>query len=145
MSVNLKTNLSIKKKIVVNGHEYGSVEELPDDLRQAYNRAMSTVPELSKAKIVFNGREYGSKEEMPSEVRSIYEIAMAAAKMKFPFQEWKSDEKAPISPAGVWKKEFTPSEKAVAKVSVSGSGTRWFLLGLGIFLGLGVLYFLNLR
>jgi len=137
MSVDIKTNVSVKRKIVVNGHEYGNVEELPGDLRQAYDRAMSAMPGSSKVKIVFNGKEYESKDEMPSDVRRIYEGAIAATKMRFSFQEWKSDQKTPISPAG--------GKDAFGKVGASASGARWFILGLGILLGFTALYFLSIK
>jgi len=129
----------------VNGHEYGSAEELPEDLRQAYERAMSAGSGPSKVKIVFNGNEYGSVDEMSSDVRRTYEGALAAVKTEFPFHEWKSEEKKPISPAGGWKEEFSLSKKAVGKLSVSSSGARWFILGIGILFGLAALYFLNIK
>lgn len=83
----------VNQKFIVNGREYGSVEELPADVRQAYERAMAAVPHGNAAgaaeaaprevrtvvnsKIVFNGQEYSSVDAMPPEVRSVYEGLMS--------------------------------------------------------------------
>jgi hypothetical protein len=134
MSVNIKTNVNVKKKIVVNGHEYGGAEELPEDLRKAYDQAMSAASASSKVKIVLNGKEYGSVGEMSSDVRRIYEGAMAAVKTELPFHKWKAREEGFAPPAGGWEKGFSFSERAAGKVSVSRSWVRWLILGFGILL-----------
>ena len=36
--------VSVKTRIVVNGEEYGSVEELPPEVRAIYEKAMAAVP-----------------------------------------------------------------------------------------------------
>jgi hypothetical protein len=85
-------------KITFNGKEYESVDDMPPEERQTYERMMamienkgqasaSDVPEggpLSNVatsfkvttRIVFNGKEYGSVEEMPAADRQTYERAM---------------------------------------------------------------------
>ncbi len=140
MSVDIKTNVSIKKKIVVNGHEYSSEEELPEELRKAYNQAMRAAPASPKAKIVINGKEYGSVGEMSSDVRQIYEGAMAAAKMEFPFHKWKAGGEGFAPPAGGWEKGFSLSGRTAGKVSASRSWVPWFVLGFGISLVLIAVY-----
>jgi hypothetical protein len=80
------TKITIRKKIVVNGREYQAVEEMPENIRHAYEKAMATAasrsqsvgPTSSQVKIVFNGREYNSKDQMPPEIRQMYDVAMAA-------------------------------------------------------------------
>jgi hypothetical protein len=80
------------KKIIFNGREYSSVDEMPPDVREAYERITRTfadsdgdgVPDVleglagntvstTTSKIVVNGREYSSVDEMPPDVRQIYE------------------------------------------------------------------------
>jgi hypothetical protein len=86
-----------RSRIVVNGREYGSVEEMPPDVRQAYERMRSAVVDsdgdgvpdrfegkdanfvsVTRQRIVVNGREYGSVEEMPPDVRRAFESAREA-------------------------------------------------------------------
>jgi len=75
----MKVNLDVKRKFVANGKEYGSVEEMPPELREAYEKATRSSaglkiekPQVSvKTKIVFNDREYDSLEAMPADVRRV--------------------------------------------------------------------------
>ncbi len=85
----------MESKIVFNGREYASVNDMPPDVREAYERITKTfadsdgdgVPDViehlsgdtvstTTSKIVVNGREYASVDEMPSDVRQIYERMM---------------------------------------------------------------------
>ena len=77
----MNVNINIKHKLIVNGKEYGSLDELPQDLRQAYERALAAKgPAMAaQAKIVFQGKEYASAEEMPEDLRQLYRLAIAAA------------------------------------------------------------------
>ncbi len=88
----MATNISVKTRIRVNGREYASVEEMPADIRQTYERALAMsaggahggllgsvagrVTAVS-TKIVFNGQEYTSAEHMPAAVRRLYEDVIA--------------------------------------------------------------------
>lgn len=81
----MSINISIKKKFVVNGREYGSIDEMPDNIRDAYRKAMegldagrSSPPPPASARIVFNGQEYADTEAMPPDVRQAYESIMEA-------------------------------------------------------------------
>lgn len=92
-------------KITFNGKEYSSVDEMPPDVRQAYEKVIQVfqdkdhdgVPDIfqgsaqntqdaqrivinqsSFTKIIFNGKEYSSVDEMPPNVRQAYEQAMSA-------------------------------------------------------------------
>jgi hypothetical protein len=38
----MKVNFNIKRKIVVNGKEYNSVEDMPLELREAYEKAVGS-------------------------------------------------------------------------------------------------------
>ncbi len=91
----------MKAKIIVNGREYDSVEDLPPELRQNYERAMSLladsnangVPDIMEgmvspsapvqvqtvqtSRIVYEGREYNSPTDLPPEARRRYEQALS--------------------------------------------------------------------
>jgi hypothetical protein len=92
------TNVVVKTSIRVNGREYASVDEMPADARQAYERARESITSaqhggplgllgkgapgdahrLLDAAIVFNGQGYASVDEMPAVARQLYEGVMAA-------------------------------------------------------------------
>ena len=82
-------------RIRFNGQNYKSVDEMPPEVRQAYERMMGMmadkngdgVPDLfegtggtslsvTNSRIIFNGQEYGSVDEMPPDARRAFEDAM---------------------------------------------------------------------
>ncbi|MEY2526374.1 MAG: hypothetical protein QOE73_1145 [Verrucomicrobiota bacterium] len=78
---------NLKAKIRVNGKEYGSAEEMPAKIREAYTRAIGETALLRSgarlatklnAKIIFNGVEYSSPGEMPVAERRLYQDTLAA-------------------------------------------------------------------
>jgi hypothetical protein len=81
-AMNVKVN--VKRKFIVNGKEYGSVEEMPEAIRQAYEKAVANtgsrepgnITSIASSKIVFNGQEYASVDAMPPDVRQMYETVM---------------------------------------------------------------------
>ena len=80
-------------RIIYNGVEYASVEEMPPDVRFAYEQAMvrfadenrDGIPDVvqkgstseirveSRTRYVVNGQEYGSLDEMPANIRQTIE------------------------------------------------------------------------
>ncbi len=70
--------VNVRWKFKVNGKEYGSVEEMPGDIREAYEKAKGT-SRIAAGKVVFNGQEYESVDAMPIEVRRVYDKVMEAA------------------------------------------------------------------
>ena len=72
MSIDINLKFNVKRKFNVNGKEYGSVEEMPANIRQAYDKAL----ESRKGKIMFNGKKYENVEAMPPDVRQTYEEMM---------------------------------------------------------------------
>ncbi|HVN32881.1 MAG TPA: hypothetical protein VMT45_12940 [Thermoanaerobaculaceae bacterium] len=86
LKVNVKGSINIKRRIVVNGKEYSSVEEMPEDIRCAYELAISGAaheahgihPGVAQTRVIFNGQEYESVEEMPEDIRGMYTAAMLA-------------------------------------------------------------------
>jgi hypothetical protein len=79
---------NVKRKYVVNGKEYGSPEEMPAAIREAYEKAVGkaqgmphgNISSISSGNIVFNGQEYESVGSMPPDVRQMYETIMNAVK-----------------------------------------------------------------
>ena len=83
-------------KIVFNGKEYSSVEEMPADVRREYekiaglleDRDHDGIPDIvqrmggtqqvtvTQTRIVYDGKAYGSVDELPPEARQTYEEAM---------------------------------------------------------------------
>ena len=76
MKVNVKVN--VKKKYIVNGKEYDSIEHMPDDIRLAFEKGqtLQTKESVSDARIIFNGQEYESMDAMPDDVRNTYETVL---------------------------------------------------------------------
>ena len=70
MKINLQTKIKYK------GQEYSSVEELPPEVRAAYEKAIATGGASVSTKIVFNGQEYASLDQMPAAERQLYEDAL---------------------------------------------------------------------
>lgn len=70
-----------KKPIVVAGKTYGSIEEMPPEVRRVYDLAVTAQSEaVAKAgiKVVFNGKEYPSLDSMPEDVRKLYQNQQVA-------------------------------------------------------------------
>jgi len=89
----METKITFRTRFKFNGKEYDSVDAMPPEVREAYERAMSAVAHAgenktplvnirttTKMKIIFNGQEYASVDEMPPEIRPLYEAAIAAVK-----------------------------------------------------------------
>jgi len=90
MGINFSFNVT--KKIIVNGREYGSIDEVPEDIRHVFEQkgnAAGTgsgpvVRKSSTFKINFNGKEYSGVGEMPEDERRLYSFAMNAVDGKSP-------------------------------------------------------------
>lgn len=131
--------VTVKTRFKVNGKEYGSLEELPPDIRDAYEKAMAAkgggplaggAP--GSAKVTFNGREYASLDEMPPEERRMYEEFLAAV------------EREPGVQPGAAPIPLEPPQIAVPIVpgGTAGGGSSWFWKALGLLVLLAGLLFL---
>lgn len=78
---------TFKTKIQFNGHEYASADEMPIDVRVAYERAIHETPALHsgarlaaklKAKIIVNDTEFNHAGEMSVDDRHLYHEALEA-------------------------------------------------------------------
>jgi hypothetical protein len=81
----MPVNFNVKTKIKINGKEYNSPDEMPPDVRNLYDKAVSnrqTIPANTQIKtnsrITFNGQTFNSLDEMPADVRRIYDDVMSA-------------------------------------------------------------------
>jgi hypothetical protein len=147
LGVNVKGN--IKRKIVVNGREYSSVEEMPEDIRRAFERAIAGTSGAgvggAATRIVFNGREYGSVTEMPEDVRRLYDDAMSMVQDNERIKVGSRDafERAP-APLGPDSGSRAPLPSA-APIEVGGAPSsqlvRLVMAGIVIVMLLGALYY----
>ena len=48
MKVKVNFNVNVKRKYVVDGKEYSSIEEMPADIRQAFERAKHASPGIDQ-------------------------------------------------------------------------------------------------
>jgi hypothetical protein len=78
---------TFKPKIQFDGHEYGSADEMPLDVRAAYDRAVHETPVLHSgarlaaklnAKIIVNDTEFNNPGEMSVDDRHLYHEALEA-------------------------------------------------------------------
>ena len=89
----------METRIIFNGKTYSKVEDMPEEVRQAYQQALAHLADADKngipdimergdagnviaiqqSSISFNGREYKSVGEMPAIVRRLFEMAMGQA------------------------------------------------------------------
>ena len=76
----MEFNVNIKRKIKVNGKEYDSLEEVPEQFRQTVQHALDSAgaPGVHR-KITVNGVGYDSVEAMPPDERRLYEDALKKA------------------------------------------------------------------
>ena len=80
-------NTRTKTNIRFNGREYANADEMPSDVRAAYDRAVDEMPPLHsgarlaaklKAKIIVNGTEFNHPGEMSVDDRHLYHEALEA-------------------------------------------------------------------
>ena len=76
-----------KSNIQFNGREYANADEMPVDVRAAYDRAVEEMPPLHSgarlaakrnAKIIVNGNEFNNAGEMSVDDRHLYHEALEA-------------------------------------------------------------------
>jgi hypothetical protein len=80
----MAVQFNVKWKFKVNGKEYGSVDEMPGPVRDAYEKAGKNAPgpghrpilSATTTKIVFNGQEYSNVDAMPADIRQMYQSIM---------------------------------------------------------------------
>jgi hypothetical protein len=83
----MTVKIQVKRTFTVNGKEYASREEMPENIREAYDKALGNVINGQSAshgkptaKIVFNGQEYAGVDSMPADIRQAFEEALSSAR-----------------------------------------------------------------
>ncbi len=81
----MSVKVNLKTRILYQGKEYDSPDDLPPAARQAYEQALAGQPGSSQlkinrigSKITIDGQTYNSIDEIPPEKRGIYETVMAS-------------------------------------------------------------------
>jgi len=77
MGIDFKINVT--RKITVNGKEYESLEDVPEEHRHTVQNAMGMAGTAAPGKMIVNGVGYDSLEAMPPETRRIYDDALRKA------------------------------------------------------------------
>ena len=80
----MSININFKREFTVNAKKYNSIEEMPDDVREIFNKTISAQAGsvnrvIKQTKITFNGTEYKSVDDMPQDVRQFYDKLMTTA------------------------------------------------------------------
>ncbi len=82
----MNINIHGKHRFKINGKEYNSIEEMPDNIREIFKKTIGSqtglVHEISRttrAKIIFNGTEYENVDVIPQDVRQLYENVLKGA------------------------------------------------------------------
>jgi hypothetical protein len=81
------SEIVFKTNITFNGRKYASVEEMPAEIREIYERAIEPMPRSgadpllnvsvkSKVRYVVNGQEYSQVADMPPAVQRLYRRAL---------------------------------------------------------------------
>jgi hypothetical protein len=132
----MAVSLTVKRKFIVNGKEYGSIDELPETIRKALGRQISTnsnkktYSNTTKTKIVFNNQEYANMDAMPQNIRETYQQALQAAGLSA--AEKTPNEVADLSKAFQVQKAIVPLSGSFRALWI------WILLG-GLII---ILYFI---
>ena len=110
-----------KSNIRFNGREYANADEMPSDVRAAYDRAVEDMPPLHSgarlaaklnAKIIVNGNEFNNAGEMSVDDRHLYHEALEAL---FP---------PDIAVSAIQTREIRRKKKSSFLVAVSGCFSR---------------------
>jgi len=141
----------VSNKIIFNGQEYDSPEEMPSDIRQAYEGAINMLSQRNSGtagpkvninvktniRFVFQGKTYNSSDEMPPEVRAAYDKAMEQidkdhngvpdfmqGKDSQPVKTtFKINTNSTMTPTA----PLTSSAQAPSVITPEGSNTRWLI------------------
>jgi hypothetical protein len=70
-----QVNIKVKTKIRYNGQEYSNPNQLPPEVRAAYEEAMASG--VANKKIIVNGRELTNQTQMPADVRKLCDDVMS--------------------------------------------------------------------
>jgi hypothetical protein len=83
----MNININVKRKFKINGKEYNSIEEMPDDIREIFKKTIGSqagevheaTTSAARTKVYFNGTEYDNIDAIPRDVRQLYEGVLKGA------------------------------------------------------------------
>jgi hypothetical protein len=136
--------VAVKWKFKVNQKEYGSREEMPENIRHLYDKAVANSSSgdcigsaAPATKIVFDGQEYASVDRMPADVRQVFETVLMGPGDSLTPGEPESLEKTILTQHG-----HTNWARFDEGIESATSVKRWLFTGFIILLALAGLYFL---
>jgi len=148
----MKINFNFKSKIIINGKEYSSTGEMPDDIREAYEKTKDSHSAALHpdglahvtTRIKFNDQEYESLDAMPPDVRHTYDQVMTS------LLEGKV---APDVIAKIQESGATMGKRTIEHRTIGGpqpmvfesafsSSKRWLIAGLMLLLALAGFFYL---
>jgi hypothetical protein len=122
----MSIRVNVKRTIKINGKEYGSLDEVPEGLRDAVSRALAgSAPggpsDASgvRTRVVFNSVEYPSIDAMPQEVRQLYESVVKVSDVGAPSVPSAATRSSHAPPATEFESSFS-SRAMVVSVLVVG-------------------------
>jgi hypothetical protein len=143
-------------KIIFNGQEYNSPEEMPFDMRQAYEAAMNMLAQRNSSanspkvninvktnvRFVYQGKTYNSPDEMPPEILAAYNKAMEQIDKDHnsvpDFMEGKGGQPVKTTYKVNTNSNITPSAPLTSStqtpsvITPEGSSTRWLIFVVAI-------------
>ncbi len=144
----MNVNVNVKRKFKINGKEYNSIEEMPPDIRKAFEKAMASqegiVGQINstviQTKIIFNGTEYRNIDAMPQDVRQLYEKVLKAAETGAVPANIITANDIIGMPTGPKTYENASREKQT-KIEPAAFSPRTLIIGIGLILIIILLYF----
>jgi hypothetical protein len=107
----VSVNFLVKKTIRIDGKDYESLDDVPQETRAAVEKALATASDPAAqtgVKLTVNGHTYASADELPAPLRTIVQGAVAYAAKKAAAesteaQPWAdtSDTSQPVRPESV--------------------------------------------
>lgn len=120
MNFEFKKNVVIKKKIMVNGQEYESLDQVPAESRAAIEKVLGGNAAAATT-ITVNGHTYGSEKDLPAPVRAIVgRIALMALE-----KAESAKAEAEASPVGEVRAEPVVSLKKIVFVVAAAALVIW--------------------
>ena len=67
----MSVNVEVKRKIVVDGKEYESLQDVPPQVRTAIAKTLASGDRTTTTTIHINGKTYSSVEDLPAPLRAV--------------------------------------------------------------------------
>jgi hypothetical protein len=127
--------VTLDRKLVVNGKDFKSIDELPENVRQVCENAISSGTSghgnFVKTDIIFNGKHYTDIDAMPQEARDFYRQALQAAGLHQPGDGFVGGKQVHLGGDGNAgsRLKFNVSTTAIVPGSQLPKGMGWAIAG----------------